>query len=432
MLELRQLALLCGLQACAAVHAAAAAGIPAAITEVPSQVGVMVGFPPAPENQVTLRNYATPRFMRWTLAHMSSVFNTERVSRGSGMPTALPQGQPLDVDAIEVGWQGRQIPMTEAYRILGADALLVMHRGQVVFERYFGDMTPATLHAANSCTKSFVGTLAQTLITEGRLDPDAPASRYVPELASSALGSARIRDLLDMRANFRIGDDVHRAGSLQVAALQAYGVYPRPANYAGPDGAIAMMLAAKPTTPHGVGPMRYDNATAEALGWVLSRVTGLSVPDLISQRFWAPMGAERDGDFLLDSRKMPIAAFGLQSDVRDLARFGEMIRNHGRVGDKQVIPAAVIDEIRRGGDRAAFAASPDGAVLPGGSYHDMWWFNHDDLDSFQCQGQFAQRVWIAPKAQTVIVLLSSDPDASRSREPLRLGAFRAIARALNR
>ncbi|MBL0089652.1 MAG: serine hydrolase [Ideonella sp.] len=416
--------------ACTLVHAADPAKVPPAITDVPSEVGVMVGSPPLPENQVNLRNYASPRFMRWTLAHMSSVFHTERVSRGSGKPTDLPAGKPLDIDALRVDWQGQPTAMAQAFRILGADAFLVLHRGQVVFERYFGDMTPTTLHATNSCTKSFVGTLAATLANEGKLDLNAPASRYVPELASSALGPAKIRDLLDMRANFRFGDDVHQAGSLQVGALQAYGVLPRPPNYTGPDGSIAMMLAAHPTTEHGVGPMRYDNGSAEALGWVLSRVTGKSVPDLISERLWQPMGAEQDADFLLDSRKAPIAAFGLQANARDLARFGEMIRNQGRVGDKQVVPSAVVSEIRRGGDRAAFAASPDAAVLPGGSYHDMWWFNHDELDSFQCQGQFAQRVWIAPKAEVVIVLLSADPDASRSREPLRLAAFRAIARAL--
>lgn len=426
------LSTLSAVMACTCAHAAEPARIPPAIVDVPSQVGIMVGMPPLPENQVNLRNYATPRFMRWTLSHMSSVFSTERVSRGSGMPVALPQGPALDVDALSVDWQGQKITMTQAYRLLGADALLVLHRGQLVFERYFGDVTPATVHATNSCTKSFVGTLAVTLAQEGKLDLKAPASRYVPELAASALGSATVQELLDMRANFRIGDDVHQAGSLQVGALQAYGVLPRPADYAGPDGAIAMMLAAKATTPHGTGPMRYDNGSAEAVGWVLSRVTGKSVPELIGERLWQPIGAERDGDFLLDSRKTPIAAFGLQASARDLARFGEMIRRQGRVGDRQVLPAAAIDEIRRGGDRAAFAASGDAAVLPGGSYHNFWWFNHDALDSFQCQGQFAQRVWIAPKAETVIVLLSADPDASRSREPLRLTAFRTIAGALNR
>ena len=424
------LALLSSVLACALAHAADQGNIPPAITEVPSEVGVMVGSPPTAENQVNGRNYASPHFMRWTLTHMSSVFNTVRVSRGTGAPLALPQGKPLDVDALQVDWQGKQMSVAEAYRILGADSLMVLHRGKVVYERYIGDMTADTLHATNSCTKSLVGTLVATLAHEGKLDLSAPASRYLPETESSAVGSATIQQLLDMRANFKLGDDVHAGGTLQIAAQQAYGTLPRPKDYAGPDGAMAMVLASRPTSPHGTGPFRYDNVSAETLGWILHRVTGKSVPELISERYWQAIGAEQDADFLLDSRKSAIAAFGLQSNMRDMVRFAEMIRNDGRVGGRQVVPAAVIAEIRRGGDRKAFADSSDGPVIPGGSYHDQWWFNHDDLDSFQCQGQFAQRFWIAPKAETVIGLYSTDPDTTRTREPLRRAVFRAIANAL--
>lgn len=422
--------LLCLGMASAAAHAAEPSKVPPAITDVPSQVGIMVGAPPAPENQVTFRNSVTPRFLRWTLQNMASMVNTTRVSRGTGMPVALVQGKPLDVEALNVEWQGKQISIAEAYRILGADSLLVLHRGKVVYERYLGDMAPDTLHATNSCTKSLVGTLVATLAHEGKLDLSAPASRYIPEIASSAIGSAKVQDLLDMRANFKLGDDVHVGGSLQVAAQQAYGMLPRPKDYAGPDGAIEMVHASRPTIPHGTGPFRYDNVTTETLGWILHRVTGKSVPDLISERYWQPIGAEQDGDFVLDTRKTPIAAFGLLSNTRDMVRFVEMIRNNGRVGNKQVVPAAVIAEIRRGGDRGAFADSSDGPVIPGGSYHNQWWFNHDDLDSFQCQGQFAQRFWVAPKAETVIGLYSTDPDTTRTREPLRRNVFRAIAKAL--
>lgn len=47
---------------------------------------------------------------------------------------------------------------------------------------------------------------------------------------------------------------------------------------------------------------------------------------------------------------------GLNLALRDLARFGEMMRNNGRAADgQQVLPKAVVDDIRRGGDPAKFA-----------------------------------------------------------------------------
>ena len=54
-----------------------------------------------------------------------------------------------------------------------ADRILVLHRGRIVYERYFGCLTETGKHAAMSVTKSLVGLLAQILVTEGALDETA-------------------------------------------------------------------------------------------------------------------------------------------------------------------------------------------------------------------------------------------------------------------
>lgn len=391
----------------------------------------MVGFPPSPDNQVRFGNAMSPRFLRWAMLNPSQVYNTVRVSRGDGLALPLAHGDALDFDALPIPYQGASVSAAEFLRRTGTDALLVLHRGRIVHERYIGDMGSRTLHALNSATKSLVGNLVAMLADDGTLDLQASASHYVPELATSALGSATLDQLLDMRANFRFGEAQHQAGKLQLEVHYALGTIPRPPGYAGPDGIYELMLSAQPTQAHGSGPMRYDNGCTETLGWVLARVTGQRVSTLISERFWAPIGAEMDADFLLDAKKFEVAAFGLQACLRDVARFGEMMRRDGCVGDRQVVPAAVVADIQGGGDRAAFAASPSGANRPGGSYRRQWWINHDAWDSYQASGQYGQRLWIAPKAETVIAQLAVDPDTSNSREPLRSAAYAAIAAALN-
>ena len=47
-------------------------------------------------------------------------------------------------------------------------------------------------------TKSFVGTLAEMLIAEGRLDPASPIADLLPELSGSGFGDATVRQVLDM------------------------------------------------------------------------------------------------------------------------------------------------------------------------------------------------------------------------------------------
>jgi len=56
------------------------------------------------------------------------------------------------------------------------DALLVLHRGAIVTERYFNGMTPSTAHLLQSVSKSITGTVAGILIGRGVLDPAAPVT----------------------------------------------------------------------------------------------------------------------------------------------------------------------------------------------------------------------------------------------------------------
>ena len=93
-----------------------------------------------------------------------------------------------NIDALTFHPWNSETPMTwetslwENY----TDGILVLHRGKIVFERYFAELTEDRLHAAMSVTKSFTGTLAATLLAEGLLDENKTVVEYVPELKGSA------------------------------------------------------------------------------------------------------------------------------------------------------------------------------------------------------------------------------------------------------
>ena len=56
--------------------------------------------------------------------------------------------------------------------------------------------------------------------------------------------------------------------------------------------------------------------------------------------------------------------------LRDLARFGEAIRNHGRFNGRQIVPSVVVEDIARGGDPEKFKPA-DYITLPGVSYRNQ-------------------------------------------------------------
>ena len=107
---------------------------------------------------------------------------------------------------------------------------------------------------------------------------------------------------------------------------------------------------------HG-GAFAYKTVNSDTIGWVIRRVTGKSAGENLSERVWRKLGMEQDAYFSVDSVGTEFAGGGLNTGLRDLARFGEMMRNDGQFAGQQIIPKAVVDDIRKGGDRAAFPAS---------------------------------------------------------------------------
>ena len=113
----------------------------------------------------------------------------------------------------------------------------------------------------------------------------------------------------------------------------------------------------------------YRTVNTDVLGWIVSRVTNRSVARLLSERIWSRMGAEQDAYFTVDSLGTPFAGGGLSAGLRDMARIGQLMLDGGVSGGTRLFPAEVVERIRAGGDRDAFAkagyANPFRWQLPG-------------------------------------------------------------------
>jgi CubicO group peptidase (beta-lactamase class C family) len=139
---------------------------------------------------------------------------------------------------------------------------------------------------------------------------------------------------------------------------------------------------------------------------------------------------EQDGYFMVDSTGAEFSGGGLSLALRDLARFGEMMRLDGRWNERQVVPKAVVDDIRRGGDRTKFLAGGY-QLLQGWSYRNMWWVSHNEHGAYTARGIHGQAVYIDPVAEMVIARFASHPAAANyNLDPTSLPAYHAVARHL--
>ncbi|MFL9665717.1 serine hydrolase domain-containing protein [Variovorax sp. AB1(2024)] len=400
-------------------------------------MGWMKGFPPPPDKLITFDNPAGGVFprTRWSFSHVRETVPTVNVWRGAGAASPLPSGtSPVQIEAVTFKPLGSDQTLNFAQMISGTytDGILVMHRGKVVYAKYFGALTPERPHIAMSVTKSFVGTLAAILADEGRLDPAAPVTRYIPELKDTAYGDATVRQVMDMTVGVHYSENYADPKAEIWDYARAGGMLTQGQNYTGPKSFYEFLVTLKKEGEHGDA-FAYKTVNAEVLAWILRRASNQSLADLLSEKIWRRIGAEQDAYFMVDRIGTESGGGGLNTVLRDLARFGETMRNDGRASNgQQAIPKAVVEDIRRGGDPAKFvkAGYP---LLQGWSYRDMWWVSHNPHGAYMARGIHGQSIYVDPKAEMVIVRYAAHPVAANgANDPLTLPAFQAMGEALMR
>lgn len=399
----------------------------------PEIMGWMQGFPPPKDKIISVANGAFFQFpqIRWSVVHMRQLMPTVEVSRGLGAPSDLAYQKDPHIDTLSfVPWNEKQ-PMTWEASLWKnyTDGIIVLHKGKIVYERYFGALKEDRVHAVMSLTKSITGTLASILVAEGVLDENKLVGDYVPELRTSAFADATVRQVMDMTTALKFSED-YADPKAEIWSFSAAGnPLPKPANYKGPIGYYAYLEAVKKQGNHGEA-FGYKTVNADVLGWVISKVTGKSVATLLSEKIWSRLGMEQSAFYQVDALGTPFAGGGFNAGLRDLARFGELIRNKGMWNGKQVIPAKAVRDIEDGGNKEAFAKSGH-PLLKGWSYRDMWWITENTHGAFSARGVYGQAIYIDPIAQMVIVRLASHPVAANSaNDACSLPAYEALANYL--
>jgi CubicO group peptidase (beta-lactamase class C family) len=404
----------------AGILALAALALPPLVAAAPghSDIGLMTGFPPPPDQRVVPDNALAPPFNRWALQHIRELQPTREIYRGTG------DVAPLEVDLLDLGGvtgavrAGRRISVDAFLDESHTDAFLILHRGRIVFERYMNGMQPHRQHLMFSATKSFVGTIMLVLIEQGRVDPQASVSRYVPELTDSAFGDATVQQVLDMTTAVAYSEVYDDPESDIARYGRVFGVWGAPpADYAGPRTIYDYLPTLAKQGTHGQA-FHYVTPNTDVLGWIIRRVTGKSVDANIAEVLWQQLGVERDGYIWLDGSGAEMAGGGLNVTARDAARFGQMILQGGRFAGRQVIPEAVAARIMQPGDPEIFtryyaAAHPDDDWYGGVAYayHDQWWTFNNAHRAVSAIGIHGQYIYLDPKAEMVVVKMSSSPDA---------------------
>ncbi|MGG5794217.1 serine hydrolase domain-containing protein [Bacillus cereus] len=357
------------------------------------------------KDNVTKENWLDDPYLRWSYTHMKEFTLINEVKNNpdqvAHFPTAL---QNLDDFAVQRGF-GNTTPLKKLLDENKTDAFVVVQNGQLVYERYFNEYNESDPHGMASLAKVFTGAIIQSLAEENFIDVEKTADTYIKELKNTPFGKATLQQLLDMQVSAEYPTHGYMQLGLENQDAQLYlasNILPRGKNYEGPMKIYDMLLEAEETAPPG-STFSYNNGSTETLAWIIRTITGKSLAENVSERFWSQIGMEENAYYVTDETKVEQASAGLNATARDMARFGQLLLNNGQYNGKQIVPSSITESVKN--VQEGELAIGRGASI---SYHNQWWIPHNEQGAFEVLGSYGQTLYIDPKANMVIVHFSSN------------------------
>ena len=394
----------------------------------------MQGVPPSRDSQVTFGNYREQPFSRWAFRNMGAPTHVVVLPRG---------GKVHEFDRQSVtGWDAEAFD--RVFEENHADGVVVIRGDDIVHERYFHEFGPHDHHIWFSMTKSLVSAAFGNLLVEGKVDLGSSPADIVPELEKSGFGRTNMQQVLnhttaiDFKENYTDPkSDFFRfyapalgmawlpgAADAQPGKTDIYGVHDFLQRFIKPDKRLEPGEA-----------FDYNSANADVLGWVTARASGMPLDDYLTQKIWSRLGAEHDALIVVDRAYQPVATGGMNTTLRDAARFGVMMRDGGRINGEQLVPKVWVDRTLQLNRSlvANMSANPKYKGDPWIAYHNMWWVLNANPGEYCAVGIHGQVIYINRGANTVMTWFSSQPTASSANNPTfhaKLKAARELAATL--
>ncbi|NEI71635.1 serine hydrolase [Rhizobium lusitanum] len=354
-------------------------------------------------DEVTLANWRLDPYGRWSFQNVGELVPSAHVWRGTGAEDA-PAAETSALVAERVRLANGEERIADFLARSYADALVVMKGGHFVADWFAPSMDFGNRHITFSISKSITAVVAGALQERGLLDPGAPVVQYVPEAEGSAYGDATVQHVLDMT----VAIDIDEA---YLDPQSPFGRYRRAMlwNPGGGEEGLREFLCSLRRLPGDHGEIfRYRSPNTDMLGIILERASGLRMADLLREIIWAPLGARGEVTMTVDREGTSRASAGISLTPRDLARFGEMMRQGGTANGTRVVSEAWVSGTLSGGSKAAWDRSDFAPLFPKGRYHNKWYQTGEG--SFCGIGIHGQWLYIDPAADVVIVRMSSQPD----------------------
>jgi len=324
-----------------------------------------------------------------TFRNIDRLFPVRRVSRGAVVLPLPPSSQPLR--DFEYTANGNTYDLFDVVSLNRVSGLLIIHDGEVVFEKYLLGNDEQTRWMSMSVVKTMTATLIGAAIHDGYIDSiDDPIVKYLPRFRGTAYDGVTVQHVLQMTSGVAWNETYTDPDSDRRHMLEAQiGQQP---------GAILDLMAALPRAAEPGARWNYSTGETHVAGALVQAATGKTVADYLSEKIWSKVGMEADAYWWLESPDgLEVGGSGLSARLRDYARFGLFLLNDGVIEGKRVLPEGWVKS----------ASTPKTVAGEQVDYGYMLWPLHGN--SYAAIGIFGQFVFVDPDKDLVVAMWSAQP-----------------------
>ena len=353
-----------------------------------------------------------------TFQNTHLLFPTRTVRRGGPpKPFAVSQRPLADLEILSGGDRFDLVDYVARNRLVG---LLILKDREVAFERYDYGVGPGARWMSMSMAKSFATTLVGAAIHDGAIGHvNDQLVDYLPDLKGTAYDGVSIRHLMQMTSGVQ-WDDTHTDPASNRRHMLELQLHQR-------GGEILDYVASQPRIAEPGAVWNYNTGDTHIIGALVHVATGKWLADYLSEKIWAPMGADADAAWWLEAPDgLEVAGAGLSATLRDYARFGLFMMDDGVIDGERVLPEGWVAEATQTGL----------AAEAGHDYGYMWWLVPDASGSFadgafSARGIFGQYLYINPAKNLIVAVISARAKPRYSEVIPDNDFFNTVARALS-
>ena len=223
----------------------------------------------------------------------------------------------------------------------GAAVLVGRSDGTILYRRFFGDFTPATVVPVASVTKWWTAATLESLAQKGRIDLDRPISTYLADVPPE-------KAALTIRQTLSHTSGLPKAGS------------PPYKTYATLEEAARFLLQLPLIAPPGTT-FQYNGSAMQVAGHIAEKICGQPWDQLFREALGAPRELQNTS---YGATTNPILGGGISTSLDDLGRFLLMLAAGGVYRGRVVLkPEAVRDmEQNVAGKARSFRSVTDGPL----------------------------------------------------------------------